>query len=279
MDKDIECNSLPLPVINGIDGYGQKRLDIKNIRFYNSVIVCLRNSIMFVSFRNGVSITINPHSVCYFEKNMTFDVKLIILDNHPYDIIHLNSNIVASICKAMSPVALNNYKNIQSRTKVFSREMDDIDMRIFSRIITQPPQRNVLIYKLAYILSKFESFNELLNSLFYSTNKSFVEKVKEIIETDYSKSWRLIDLTCILHQSEITIRKKLEKESTTFNKLLLDIKMHRAARLITTTEKQICVIADDVGYASTSYFIKAFKDYYGLTPKQFSLQLKNRNLN
>ncbi|HDV8478902.1 TPA: helix-turn-helix transcriptional regulator, partial [Escherichia coli] len=106
---------------------------------------------------------------------------------------------------------------------------------------------------------------------------TFTEKLKLIIESDLSKSWRLVDLANVLHMSEVSIRKKLEKENNNFNNLILDIRMQHAARLITTTEKHINSISDEVGYVSTSYFIRNFKSYFGITPKQFSLKVKRKS--
>ena len=68
-----------------------------------------------------------------------------------------------------------------------------------------------------------------------------------------------------------------EKENNNFNNLILDIRMQHAARLITTTEKHINSISDEVGYVSTSYFIRNFKSYFGITPKQFSLKVKRKS--
>ncbi|WP_460898830.1 helix-turn-helix transcriptional regulator, partial [Staphylococcus aureus] len=76
---------------------------------------------------------------------------------------------------------------------------------------------------------------------------------------------------------EVSIRKKLEKENNYFNNLILDIRMPHAARLITTTEKHINSISDGVGYVSTSYFIRYFKSYFCITPKQFSLKVKRKS--
>lgn len=78
----------------------------------------------------------------------------------------------------------------------------------------------------------------------------------------------------LLHISEVSIRKKLLKENNNFNKIVLDVRMHHAASLITTSNKHINSIASEVGYTSTSYFIRNFKDFFGITPKQFSLKVK-----
>ncbi|WP_369685039.1 helix-turn-helix transcriptional regulator [Salmonella enterica] len=57
-----------------------------------------------------------------------------------------------------------------------------------------------------------------------------------------------------------------------FKKLLLDFKMKKAAELLKTTNKSITMISSELGYVYASYFIKVFKNYFGVTPKQF---LKN----
>ncbi|HDY2678837.1 TPA: AraC family transcriptional regulator, partial [Escherichia coli] len=38
---------------------------------------------------------------------------------------------------------------------------------------------------------------------------------------------------------------------------------------------QICQISKSVGFRSTSYFIKIFKDYFGITPKQLIIYFRN----
>ncbi|EEZ7658612.1 helix-turn-helix transcriptional regulator, partial [Escherichia coli] len=72
-----------------------------------------------------------------------------------------------------------------------------------------------------------------------------------------------------LYLSESTLRKKLELENINFKKLLLDFKMKKAAELLKTTNKSITMISSELGYVYASYFIKVFKNYFGVTPKQF----------
>ena len=92
--------------------------------------------------------------------------------------------------------------------------------------------------------------------------------------TDTSRKWKLSDFSEIFHISEISIRKRLELEKVNFNKLVLEVRMNCAAKLIIRSEQQISMIANSVGYASVSYFIKTFKEYYGITPKQFEIGIK-----
>lgn len=70
-----------------------------------------------------------------------------------------------------------------------------------------------------------------------------------------------------LNVSEVTVRKKLESESTNFFSILLDIRMNSAFKLLVHEGLQVNIIAANLGFSSVSYFIKTFRSYYGLTPK------------
>lgn len=56
--------------------------------------------------------------------------------------------------------------------------------------------------------------------------------------------------------------------------LLKQIRLHRAAKLLRSTNLPIQVIALTVGYASRSYFSRAFKTAYGRDPKAFREQAR-----
>ncbi|HBW8924294.1 TPA: AraC family transcriptional regulator [Klebsiella pneumoniae subsp. pneumoniae 1158] len=260
---DISCNST---------------LVLKKIRFYNCAIIYLRNAQLLVKTIDGEVINISPESICYIEKNTVIDVTLNVLGKGmPYDIFHIDNNILSCICKVMEPLLLNPHKVGSMRSRIFNCTADKTDVEIFKIITEANVPHHRLIYNITYLLSKVDDIESLVCSLSVSTDSTFTEKLKLIIESDLSKSWRLVDLANVLHMSEVSIRKKLEKENNNFNNLILDIRMQHAARLITTTEKHINSISDEVGYVSTSYFIRNFKSYFGITPKQFSLKVKRKS--
>lgn len=56
-------------------------------------------------------INIPPESICYIEKNTVIDVTLNVLGKGmPYDIFHIDNNILSCICKVMEPLLLNPIK-------------------------------------------------------------------------------------------------------------------------------------------------------------------------
>jgi AraC-like DNA-binding protein len=56
---------------------------------------------------------------------------------------------------------------------------------------------------------------------------------------------------------------------------LTDIRMRKAAELLSNTEMSIKEISAVTGYRSSSKFIPMFKKYYGLTPLEYRRSLSN----
>jgi AraC-like DNA-binding protein len=56
---------------------------------------------------------------------------------------------------------------------------------------------------------------------------------------------------------------------TSFIDYLKDYRLAMAARLLSASDASILEIAEDVGFESLSYFNRAFKKRYGMTPTQF----------
>lgn len=264
--------SIHFPVKKVSDG--KRTLVLKKIRFYNCVLIYVKNVSLVIRTKDNC-FNIHPYSLCFIEKNTVVDASINVLGaGVPYEIYHINSDVLKYVCKTMEPVLLDHRTAGRKRDKVLFYQAGETDANIFNRLVKSHLPSYRQIYKITYLLSKIPDIESLMYSLEVSIETTFTEKVKSIIESDISKTWRLVDLSEHLHMSEISIRKKLDIESSNFNTILLDIRMHAAARMITTTEKHINSIAYDTGYTSTSYFIKMFKSYFGITPKQFSLKVK-----
>jgi AraC-like DNA-binding protein len=56
---------------------------------------------------------------------------------------------------------------------------------------------------------------------------------------------------------------------TSFIDYLKDYRLAMAARLLSASDASILEIAEDVGFESLSYFNRAFKKRYGMTPTQY----------
>ena len=53
------------------------------------------------------------------------------------------------------------------------------------------------------------------------------------------------------------------------NRDVITSRLNKAAELLKTTDLSVKDVGINVGYANTSYFVKAFGNFYGLTPLQY----------
>ncbi|EEV7095875.1 aggregative adherence transcriptional regulator AggR, partial [Escherichia coli] len=112
--------------------------------------------------------------------------------------------------------------------------------------------------------------------IYISAVSFFSDKVRNIIEKDLSKRWTLAIIADEFNVSEITIRKRLESEYITFNQILMQSRMSKAALLLLDNSYQISQISNMIGFSSTSYFIRLFVKHFGITPKQFLTYFKSQ---
>lgn len=96
---------------------------------------------------------------------------------------------------------------------------------------------------------------------------------KYIVNMKLAHPWKLKDICDCLYISESLLKKKLKQEQTTFSQILLDARMQHAKNLI-RVEGSVNKIAEQCGYASTSYFIYAFRKHFGNSPKRVSKEYR-----
>ena len=134
-----------------------------------------------------------------------------------------------------------------------------------------PRVNSPILSKMLYLscLSMFSHKKELIPLLFNSIS-TVSGKVERLISFDIAKRWYLRDIAERMYTSESLIKKKLQDENTCFSKILLASRMSMARRLLELRQIPLHTIAEKCGYSSTSYFINTFRQYYGVTPHQFS---------
>ncbi|MCZ5856041.1 AraC family transcriptional regulator, partial [Escherichia coli] len=71
-----------------------------------------------------------------------------------------------------------------------------------------------------------------MQSILSSGVIKFSDKLIKVLEQDLSKRWRLERVAEIFNVSEISIRKRLNAEQTTFYQILLERRMNKAIQLL-----------------------------------------------
>ncbi|MDE7219250.1 MAG: AraC family transcriptional regulator [Oscillospiraceae bacterium] len=97
-----------------------------------------------------------------------------------------------------------------------------------------------------------------------------VQKCCDYIEMNLSKKIRAADLAALAGYSEYYITRKFKAETGFFiNDYIKFAKMERAKLLLRSTDQTVLDIAEQLGFATRSYFSQAFRAITGMTPTQF----------
>ncbi|HAX2228872.1 TPA: AraC family transcriptional regulator, partial [Escherichia coli] len=113
---------------------------------------------------------------------------------------------------------------------------------IFNKIETSKDSALKML-KLSYLISRMGIAPDIIISLMASTAVTFTEKIRNQIENNPSKRWCLNMIADEFNISEISVRKRLESEGTSFSNLFLKVRMEKSMQLLLQNELQICQIS------------------------------------
>ncbi|EEW8141713.1 helix-turn-helix domain-containing protein [Escherichia coli] len=253
-------------------------MKLKNIHLYNYVVIYTKNCEIYIN-KGNEQVYIPPRMVAIFEKNISFNIETIRKgDGVLYESFDMKHELLTSLRRVIEPsvkFAAESYTNKRSfKERIFKVKSCSIVIDLFKRLKDNGSPEFTAIYELAFLVSKCENPSMFAISLFSSVAVTFSERVVTLLFSDLTRKWKLSDIAEEMHISEISVRKRLEQECLNFNQLILDVRMNQAAKFIIRSDHQIGMIASLVGYTSVSYFIKTFKEYYGVTPKKFEIGIK-----
>lgn len=95
---------------------------------------------------------------------------------------------------------------------------------------------------------------------------SLARKVRLKLNQDVGANWTAPALAELHCMSEATLRRKLAEEGTSFNELLIDVRMSRALTLLQVTDLPVTQVAFETGYESPSRFSARFRNRFGFCP-------------
>lgn len=220
-------------------------------------IIAKRGDIIFI--HDGMAHGGTPYDCIY--ECIVFDLKLLLKQNHActkqiHDIIDQN--------KLIQTILPNNIKGITYCCDVLFESMKLKDVGY--EFTTQ----GSLYYLIGDIL-KYELYINKPKSTKRTQERMLqFKKVLSLIETEYSKQLTLYDLSKTAGMSpKYFCRFFSEMTTKTPIEYLNYYRIESACEQLLTTDYSITEIALNCGFNDSSYFIKLFKKYKNITPKQF----------
>ena len=112
-----------------------------------------------------------------------------------------------------------------------------------------------------------KEISQLLDERMYN---ELTHRVIDIIREKYSSDIRLKQVADDLFVNAMYLGQTFKRDTNqTFSQYLNEYRMKKAEELLLKSNRNVNEIANEVGYSSSGYFYKNFKDTYGITPKDF----------
>ena len=106
------------------------------------------------------------------------------------------------------------------------------------------------------------------------TEQAVIFKALAYIETRYA-SGSLTELAEQLHYDLYSLSREIRRKTgKNYTQLVQEKRLPQAAFLLKNTDRNVDYIANAVGYENMGYFHRIFKDTFGMSPRNYRLQIK-----
>lgn len=102
------------------------------------------------------------------------------------------------------------------------------------------------------------------------TDEDVVERIRHYIDTNYEKDLSLETLAKHFFISKYQISRLFKKQfGINFSDYVLKVRMEAAGMMLKSSGEKVDEIARRAGFEETSYFIRVFSKYYGISPGEY----------
>lgn len=127
-----------------------------------------------------------------------------------------------------------------------------------------------LIQLYRWLKQEWSRLNEHASAYQTRRNNHQVERILDWIEHHYAKPYSLEEMARSLHLSPFYLLHLFKKTTgMSISEYMAIRRVHQAVLLLTTTNKPVSLVAEEIGLTNSSYFCKLFKSQMGTTPHQY----------
>lgn len=284
VEKKDTLDDLPLPISVHIqEGYTAGTIASAHIHDYIEIIYTITGKFRILLnnkdyyFGSGDMVLINSNEIHNIISLTDGPNKYIVVKFEP-EILYTTTQSVFEM-KYVMPFILNE----STHQKIFQRE--EIEHSVIPDIITgiqQEYRDKHYGYELAvranifnlflFILRRWNSQNMDLN-INPEVNKDMVKRLQTVfdyVENNYQNDITSLNMAALCNLSYSYFSRAFKKiMKKNFKEYLNYVRISKSEKLLSTSELNITEIALAVGFSTSSYFIQQFKQYKGISPKQF----------
>ncbi|MCR5083649.1 MAG: AraC family transcriptional regulator [Parasporobacterium sp.] len=127
---------------------------------------------------------------------------------------------------------------------------------------------------IAYTIREYEDKCKISKTL--NEPEIVANQLIQYVKDYYNSNISLETLSGVFHYSHDHISRLIKKScGKSFSKLLADIRLENAVKLLEETSLSVSEISDNVGYLNVESFLRAFKNKYALSPSKYRIAHKS----
>jgi AraC-like DNA-binding protein len=108
-----------------------------------------------------------------------------------------------------------------------------------------------------------------LTVLQYRRDRLLVQQVRQALTTNPTETHSAEGISGLLHMSARTLHRQLKEEGASLQALKDDVRFERAKELLNRSDKPVKQVAAASGFQNEKSFIRAFREWTGLSPGEF----------
>ena len=112
---------------------------------------------------------------------------------------------------------------------------------------------------------------------FYPKNEDIATQVRQIFDGYDSQYPNVNEVAKVFGISERTLRRKLDESQLSYRQLIDQHRKSKALTLLSSGNIPVSQLAESLGYTEPASFLRAFKRWTGMTPKQFNQNLEQQS--
>ncbi|MCR5250795.1 MAG: response regulator [Lachnospiraceae bacterium] len=121
-----------------------------------------------------------------------------------------------------------------------------------------------------YMLRFCSEYAEYISQLRARAGQGVLRDVEKEIRTRYAENISLREMSQKFFINSAYLGQIFKKKyGQSFKDYLTDVRIHEAAKMLSTTDKKIIRIAEEVGYRDSDYFVQKFIERMGCTPSKY----------
>lgn len=166
---------------------------------------------------------------------------------------------------------LDIYRRAARDCSISIRSMEFGDDNIYEHI----KQQKTLLECQQVLRTFTEKLTEDIRKLCVTGQRDEILSIKEYINLHYQENIDLNTVSQLVNMTPSHLSSLFKKETgENFSVYLTEVRMKEAQRLLNNSNALIYEVAELTGYANSSYFGKAFKKFYGITPEEYKKRRK-----